>query len=48
MNVKITAQALSSSVAGPVKFLMDTGHTKFSDAATTIKFIRIVDRLFDV
>ena len=48
MNVKIAAQTLSSSVADAVQFLMNTGHPEFSDAAATIKFIRIVDRLFDV
>jgi len=37
MNVSIAAQTLSSSVADAIEFLMKT-----------IKFIRIIDRLFDV
>ena len=47
MNVRIAAQTLSSSVADALQFLMDSGHTDCSDAAGTIKFIRVIDRLFD-
>ena len=47
MNVRIAAQTLSSFVADALQFLMDSGHTDCSDAAGTIKFIRVIDRLFD-
>jgi hypothetical protein len=48
MKVKTAAQTLSSSVADALEFLMKSGHPQLSDAAGTIKFIRIIDRLFDI
>ena len=48
MNVKVAAQTLSSSVADSIEYLMLSGHPKFADASGTIRFIRIVDRLFDL
>jgi hypothetical protein len=48
MNVKIAAQTLSSSVADALQFLMTSGHPLFRDAEGTIRFIRIIDRLFDL
>jgi len=48
MNVRIAAQTLSSSVADALQFLMDSGHPDCSDAAGTIHFIRVIDRLFDI
>ena len=46
MNVRVAAQTFSSSVADALQFLMDSGHIEFKDAAGTIKFICIIDRLF--
>ena len=48
MNVKVTAQTLSSSVADAIEYLMTSGHPKFADAEETIRFIRIIDKLFDL
>ena len=48
MNVKIAAQTFSSSVADALEFLMKSGHPAFEDAEGTIRFIRIIDRLFDL
>ena len=48
MNVKVAAQTLSSSVADALEFLMLAGHPNFTDASGTIRFIRIIDRLFDL
>ena len=39
---------MSSSVADALQFLMDSGHPDCSDAAGTIDFIRVIDRLFDI
>ena len=48
MKVKIAAQTLSSSVADALEFLMCAGHPSFEDAAGTIKFIRAIDKVFDI
>ena len=48
MNVKVAAQTLSSSVADAIEYLMTSGHPKFVDAEGTIRFIRIIDKLFDL
>ena len=48
MNVRVAAQTFSSSVADALQFLMESGHIEFKDAAGTIKFICIIDRLFDM
>ena len=48
MNVRIAAQTLSSSVADALQFLMDSGHPDCFEAAGTIHFIRVIDRLFDI
>ena len=48
MNVKIAAQTLSSSVADALQFLMDAGHPDLKDAAGTIKFLRVIDKIFDL
>ena len=48
MNVKVAAQTWSSSVANSIEYLMMSGHPEFADADGTIRFIRIVDRLFDL
>ena len=48
MNGKVAAQTLSSSVADALEFLMLAKHINFTDASGTIKFIRTIDRLFDL
>ena len=48
MNVSIAAQTLSSSVADALEFLMLANHPYFADAGGTIKFIRVIDKLFDL
>ena len=48
MNVKLAAQVLSSSVADSIDFLRKAKDPRFSNSEGTIKFIREVDRLFDL
>ena len=48
MNVKVAAQTLSSSVADAIEYLMKSGDPQFIDAEGTIKFIRVIDQLFDL
>ena len=48
MKVKVAAQTFSSSVADALQYFMDAGHPSFSDAKGTIKFIRYVDKKFDI
>ena len=48
MKVSVAAQTLSSSVADAIQFLMLSGHPAFQNAEATIKFIRIIDKLFDL
>ncbi|KAG5862941.1 hypothetical protein JTB14_008034 [Gonioctena quinquepunctata] len=49
MKVNLAAQTLSASVANALEFLSkDLQHPDFKDAAPTIEFIRIIDRLFDL
>ena len=48
MKVNLAVQTLSSSVADAIQFLQELGHPSFKNASGTIKFIRIVDRLFDL
>jgi hypothetical protein len=48
MNVKLAAQTLSSSVADAIEFLEDAKDPNFQGASATVKFIRVVDRLFDL
>lgn len=47
MNVKIAAQTLSSGVADALEFLQNKNHPDFVGCGPTIKFIRVIDRLFD-
>ena len=49
MKVSLAAQTLSSSVADAIEFGRD--HQKlpqFKDSEATVKFIRVIDTLFDV
>ena len=49
MNVRLAAQTLSSSVADAIEFL-DIGmkNPNFKNSNGTVKFVRIIDRLFDM
>ena len=48
MNVSLASQTLSSSVADAIEFLDKVLKTsEFEGSAATVKFIKIVDRLFD-
>ena len=49
MNVRLAAQTLSSSVADAIEFL-DVGmkNQKFQNSSGTVKFVRTIDRLFDL
>ena len=49
MNVKLAAQTLSSSVADAIEFLDSSMKlTEFSNSRGTVKFVRTIDRLFDM
>ena len=48
MNVRLAAQTLSSSVADAIEYFQACGDPNFQGADGTIKFIRVVDRLFDL
>ena len=49
MNVKLAAQTLSSSVANAIEFLDSTMKLdQFQGSTGTAKFIRTIDRLFDM
>ena len=48
MKMKYAAQTFSSSVTDALEFLRTEGHPSFDDSEGTIKFIRVIDRLFDL
>lgn len=48
MNVRLAVQTLSNSVADSMQYLMDKNVPEFSDASATIKFVRIMNNVFDV
>ena len=49
MNVALAAQTLSSSVADAIDFLALSMKLKeFQDSQPTVKFIRTIDRLFNL
>ena len=49
MNVALAAQTLSSSVADSIDFLNGAmKHEKFQQSEATVKFVRVIDRLFDM
>ena len=48
MKVKYAAQTFSSSVACAMETLRKAGHTSFMSCQGTVKFIRVIDRLFDL
>lgn len=48
MNVRIAAQTFSLSVANSIEFLMNKNVPEFQGAEPTIKFIRRMDKLFNI
>ncbi|CAG9789006.1 unnamed protein product [Diatraea saccharalis] len=48
MNVRLTTQVLSSSVADSIDFLRCSGNLNFADSEATVEYIRILDRIFDM
>lgn len=48
MNVRVAVQTFSDSVADSLEFLMNKNHPEFIGAAPTIRFIRIMNKLFDI
>ena len=49
MNVRLAAQTLSSSVASAIEFLDKSSQLPtFCDSHGTVKFIRTIDRVFDM
>ena len=49
MKVSLAAQTLSASVATAIEFLRDEMHLpQFAGSEGTVRFIRIIDRLFDL
>jgi len=48
MNVSLAAQTISSGVADAIDYLRKIGHPGFENSEATVKFIRMVDRCFDV
>lgn len=48
MKVIIAAQTLSESTACAMEYFLEAGYEEFKDAAATIEFIRIVNKLFDI
>lgn len=47
MKVKLAAQTFSLFVADALEFLQAINIKEFSDCTETIKFIRVIDHLFD-
>ena len=48
MKVKVAAQTISSFVADAIEFLHNCEHPSFSEVSGTVRFIRVIDKLFDV
>lgn len=48
MNVRLAAETLSNSVADSLKMLKDHGNKKFADSEATIKFVQVMNTLFDI
>lgn len=48
MKVKLAAQSLSSGVADAIQYLQKKGEVQFQNSESTVYFIRLVDRLFDI
>jgi len=48
MKVKFTAHVLRASVANAIEFLEKEGFDEFYGSSATVKFLRTIDRLFDI
>lgn len=48
MKVRLAVETFGASTARAMEFLKNNGHAEFSGAAGTIKFIRMINDLFDV
>lgn len=48
VNVSLAAQTLSSGTADALEFLMCSGNMSYLGAESTIEFIRLIDRIFDL
>lgn len=48
MKVKYAVQILSSSVANALEFLESEDFEDFQGSSATVKFLRTIDRLFDI
>lgn len=48
MCVRTAVELFSNSTADSMQYLMEKGVPEFKNAAATIKFIRYIDRLFDI
>lgn len=48
MKVKLAAQSLSSGIADAIQYLQKNGEVQFQNSESTVYFIRLVDRLFDI
>lgn len=47
MNVRLTAQTITSSVANAIDFLRESGNPTFKGSEATTELIRFFDRIFD-
>lgn len=48
MNVRIAAQTLSNSVANSMECLMNEGYEDFLESTSTIKYVRHINKCFDI
>lgn len=48
MHVRTAVETLSNSTANAIQFLKDNGIKEFANAESTIKFIRMYDKLWDI
>lgn len=48
MNVRLAVETLSNSVADAMQYLMENNFPDFKDCGATIKYIRVMNNLFDV
>lgn len=48
MKVKFAVHVLSASVANAIEFLEKEGFEEFNGSSATVKFLRRINRLFDI
>ena len=48
MNVRLAAQALSSTVANALSFFQNKGDPNFYECSETVYFIHMIDKIFDI